>query len=170
MLISGQVGHRVGPFCCQPTTSWIGHINNRKLPMEETVCVLPVQLLCSTQKPPILANARTPEWKKNEKKGRKKPPFSVCLTRRREVSCPSPPPPPTLTRLPSGTPLQPFARIIKVNNNDPASAPLTSALHNNRQMAAAPRPPPRFVWLRFVPGKVASTNMRAQPLQPIIPT
>lgn len=63
---------------------------------------------------------------------------------------------PTLTRLPSGTPLQPFTRIIQVNNNEPDSAPLTCALHNNRQMATAPRPPPRFVWLRFILGKVAS--------------
>lgn len=77
--------------------------------------------------------------------------------------------PPTLTRLPSGTPLQQFTRIIQVNNSDPGFAPLTCALHN-RQMAAAPRPPPRFVWLRFILGKVASANMREQPLQPLIPT
>lgn len=65
---------------------------------------------------------------------------------------------PALTRLPSGTPLQPFSRIIQVNNNDLGRAPLTWAVHNNRQMATAPRPPPRFVWLRFILGKVASAN------------
>lgn len=69
--------------------------------------------------------------------------------------------PPHTDSLPSGTPLQQFTRIIQVNNSDPGFAPLTCAPHNNRQMAATPRPPLRFVWLRFIQGKVASANMRA---------
>lgn len=90
-----------------------------------------VQFLCNPQKQVILANASTPGWGTKRTKGTFFSLFDTQTLGRLSFT-------PTLTSLPSGTPLQLFTRIIQVNNSGICSLDLCSTQQQTNGSDSSP--------------------------------